>query len=150
MGMNVPDKHSHRIRLYHRQEATGYRGLQYHHHEIHTLFEELIHRPWGASCWNPPVDIWENEDTFTIEMDLPGVKADQVQIWAQNRTLTVEGQRERRQNTKESSARLHERCEGRFSRSFEFDFSIEDETVENHWQDGVLTLIVPKSKMNKV
>ncbi len=144
--MNVPDKHSRRTLLYHRLDAVKHQGLQYHHHEIHALFDELIHKPWGASCWNPPVDIWENDNTFTIEMDLPGVKAEQVRIWAQDRTVTIEGQRERREKTKETSARLHERCEGRFSRVFEFGFNIDEETIENHWQDGVLILIVPKSK----
>jgi HSP20 family protein len=144
--MNVPNKHSHRTQLYHRLEATEHRGLQYHHHEIHALFEELIHKPWGATCWNPPVDVWENEGTFTIEMDLPGVKADKVQTRAQGRTLTIEGQRERNQKDKGASARLHERCEGRFSRSFEFDVRLDEKTIENHWQDGVLTVIVPKSK----
>ena len=144
--MNVPGKHNHRTQLYQQRQVTEYRGLQYHHHEIHTLFEELIHRPWGAACWTPPVDVWENEDTFTIEMDLPGVKGDQVQVQAQGRTLTVEGRRERIPHAKQISSCLHERCDGRFSRSFEFAFTVDDETIEKHWQDGVLTLIVPKSK----
>jgi HSP20 family molecular chaperone IbpA len=144
--MNVPDKHSHRTLLYHRLDAVKHEGLQYLHQEIHTLFDELIHKPWGASCWNPPVDIWESEDAFTIEMDLPGVKAEQVRIWAQERTVTIEGQRDRKEQTKETSVRLHERCEGRFARVFEFEFKVDEGTIENHWQDGVLTLIVPKSR----
>jgi len=144
--MNAPGKHDYRIQLHQQREVTKYQGLQYHHHEIHTLFEELIHKPWGAACWTPPVDVWENEDTFTIEMDLPGVNSDQVQIQAQGRTLTIEGRRERTPHGRSTSSRLHERCDGQFSRSFEFDFVIDDGTVEKHWQDGVLTLIVPKSK----
>jgi HSP20 family molecular chaperone IbpA len=144
--MNVPDKHNRQTLLYHRREAVAHRGLLYHHHEIHALFDELIHKPWGASCWNPPVDIWENAEAYTIEMDLPGVQPDRVEIQVQGRTLTIIGRRERKEKTKETSARLHERCEGRFSRAFEFDFGMDEETIEKHWQDGVLTLIVPKSK----
>lgn len=143
--MNEPGKHNHRIQLYQRA-VTQYQGLQYHHHEIHALFEELIHKPWGAACWTPPADVWENEDTFMIELDLPGVKGDQVEVRPQGRTLTIEGRRERIPHTKQTSSRLHERCDGRFSRSFEFDFPLDSETIENHWQDGVLTLVVPKSK----
>lgn len=145
--MDVPDKHSHRTLLYHQRDAVEHRGLHYHHHEIHALFDELIHRPWGAACWTPPVDIWESEEAFTIEMDLPGLKAEQVRIWTQGRTLTIEGQRERTEKSKETVAHLHERCEGRFSRAFEFEFNLDEKTIENHWQDGVLTLIVPRSKM---
>jgi len=144
--MNVPGKYNYRTQLYRQRDVTAYRGLQYHHHEIHALFEELIHKPWGAACWTPPVDVWENVDAFIIEMDLPGVNGDQVQIRAHDRTLMVEGQRERVPHPKQTSSRLHERCDGRFSRSFEFDFDIDEATIENHWQDGVLTLVVPKSK----
>ncbi len=144
--MNVPDKHSRRTLLYHRRETIEHRGLHYHHHEIRALFDELIHRPWGASCWNPPVDVWEDAEAFTVEMDLPGIKAEQVRIWTQGRTLTIEGQRDRTEKTRETAARLHERCEGRFYRVFEFEFNIDEETIENQWQDGVLTLTVPKSK----
>jgi HSP20 family molecular chaperone IbpA len=144
--MNAPGNHDYRTQLCQQRRVTQDRGLQYHHHEIHTLFEELIHKPWGTACWTPPVDVWENEDTFTIEMDLPGMKGDQIEIRVQGRTLTLEGQRERILHTLQTSSRLHERCDGRFSRSFQFDFILEDETIENRWQDGVLTLIVPKPK----
>jgi HSP20 family molecular chaperone IbpA len=41
---------------------------------------------------------------------------------------------------------LCERPDGRFSRTFEFDGTIEDRNVESRWQDGVLTVTVPKTK----
>jgi len=144
--MSGPVEHGCLTRLHERLETERQRGVFFHHHEVHALFEELIHRPWKAACWNPPVDISENEDRFIIEMDLPGTQADKVTIRAQGKILTIEGQRERRQYVRGTSAHLHERCEGRFSRSFEFDFNIGKETIEDHWQDGVLTLIVPKPK----
>jgi HSP20 family protein len=144
--MDLSGEHSHRIRLYQRQEVMERQGFHCHHHEVHALFDELIHKPWGIGCWNPPVDIWEKKDAFIIEMDLPGLVPDQVRITAQDRTLTVEGQRQPRQNAGQVASRLHERCEGRFARAFEFDYSLEGKKIESHWQDGVLTLIVPKSK----
>jgi HSP20 family molecular chaperone IbpA len=142
-GSNELGRHT---RLHDRGDSERYQGLYFHHHEVHALFEELIHKPWRAACWNPSVDIWENEDTFIIEMDLPGVTPEQVQIQARGRTLTVEGQRELSQNASKFASRIHERCEGRFARTFEFDFAVEGKEVQNRHQDGVLTMIVPKSK----
>jgi HSP20 family molecular chaperone IbpA len=144
--MDLSGEHSHRIRLYQRQERVQHQGFQCHHHEVHALFEELIHRPWGIGCWTPAVDVWEKDDAFIIEMDLPGVVPDQVRIRTQDRTLIVEGQRQLRQNVSQVAARRHERCEGRFARRFEFDYSLEGREIESQWQDGVLTLNVPKPK----
>jgi HSP20 family protein len=144
--MDLSDEHTHRVRLYQRHEVVQQRGFRCHHHEVHALFDELIHKPWGIRCWNPPVDAWEKEDAFIIEMDLPGVSPDQVRIRAQDRTLTVEGERQLGQNAGQAASRLHERCEGRFSRAFEFGYSLEGRDIESTWRDGVLTLIVPKSK----
>lgn len=144
--MNLSDRHNYRTQLHHQGETVQYHGLRYHHHEVHALFEELIHKPWGFACWNPPVDVWESNSAYVIEMDLPGVKAGDVQIQTQGRALGIEGKRHVRQNAAESTARLHERCEGRFSRTFEFDFSIEGQEITSEWQDGVLTVTIPKSK----
>ncbi|OHB67349.1 MAG: hypothetical protein A2Y77_12980 [Planctomycetes bacterium RBG_13_62_9] len=144
--MSLSDRRNYRTQIHHQGEAVQYRGVRYHHHEVHALFEELIHKPWGVACWNPPVDVWENESVYIIEMDLPGVKADDVHVHIHDRALAIEGKRQVRQNADRNTARLHERCEGRFARTFEFDFSIEGQEIASEWRDGVLIVTVPKSK----
>jgi HSP20 family protein len=144
--MNLSNRHYHRTQLHHRQQAAQYRGIRYRQHEVHALFNELIHKRWGTTCWTPPVDVWESETAYIIEMDLPGVHADDVRMEAHERTLSVEGQRQLRQDPNQVTAHIHERCEGRFARTFEFDFNVEGTEVAGNWQDGVLTLTVPKPK----
>jgi HSP20 family protein len=144
--MNQSNRNYHRTQLHHRQEAIRYRGMRYHHHEVHALFDELIHRRWGITCWTPPVDIWESDAAYVIDMDLPGVDAGEVRIEAYNKTLAIEGQRHVRHDANEATARLHERCEGKFGRTFEFEFNIEEVEITRDWQDGALTLTVPKPK----
>ncbi len=144
--MDALNECSRRIRVHRRHETMNRRGLHFQQHEIHAIFEELIHRPWGALRWNPPIDIRESQDAFTIEMDLPGVNADEVRILTDGKTLTIEGERRLQTCVDERTTHLCERPDGRFTRSFEFHDDVEDKEIESRWQDGVLTVIVPKSK----
>lgn len=140
------DQHNHRTQLYHRYETVKHPGFYFHHHEVHALFDELIHRPWGCVNWTPPVDVWENETAFILEMDVPGIEQEQLEIVRQGRTLTIRGQRQLRQDAGKAVGHLHERCEGRFTRTFEFDFVIEEAAIESTRQEGVLTVIIPKPR----
>jgi HSP20 family protein len=143
--MAVSDEHNRRIQVYRRRDTVERRGWYFRHQEVHALFDELIHRPWGAVKWNPAVDVRESKDAFIIEMDLPGVKTEEVRIVKDDRILVIEG---RRQLAKcdEATTHLCERPDGRFTRTFEFDENIENREIKSHWQDGVLTLTMPKSR----
>jgi HSP20 family protein len=141
--MTVSSNHIHRIQILRRDDVRE-KGLYLHRHEIHTLFDELIHRPWGAVRWNPAVDVRENKDAFIIRMDLPGVKIEEVRIVMEGKRLTIEGQR-KLEACDEIASHLCERPDGRFVRTFEFDDDIEGRRIESQWQNGVLTVTVPKS-----
>jgi len=143
--MDVASERHRRIQIHRRQDLAGRRCLQFHHHEVQTMFEELIHRPWSTACWNPPVDVREDPEAFVLEMDLPGVKAEDLQVVVEGRTLSIEG---RRQLAQCNSATTHlcERPDGRFSRAFEFEGNIDNDKIESRWQDGVLTVTIPKTK----
>jgi HSP20 family protein len=143
--MNASGDRNRRIQIRRRHGIVERRGWYLHHHEIHAMFDEIIHRPWGGVKWNPAVDIREDKDAFIIEMDLPGVNPEEVHVLVEGTILAVEG---RRQLGKcdDLTTHLCERPDGRFSRTFEFDGTIEDRNVESRWQDGVLTVTVPKTK----
>jgi HSP20 family protein len=142
--MTASSDHIHRIQIY-RRDALPRNALYFRRHEIHTLFEELIHKPWGAVRWNPPVDVREDPEAFIIEMDLPGVKAEEVRVVADGKNLTIEGQR-KLGVCNEATSHVCERQEGRFARTFEFDDIIEGREIESHWQDGVLKVTIPKPR----
>ena len=53
--------------------------------EVDRLFDELIHRPWGftrsaVEPWNPAVDLYETETAFILEVDLPGIREEDVGV----------------------------------------------------------------------
>jgi HSP20 family molecular chaperone IbpA len=143
--MTALDDRNRIIQVHRRRETVEQRGLYFHRHEIHALFEEMIHRPWAAARWNPAVDIRESREAFLIEMDLPGVKSEDVRVVVDGRMLMVEGHR---QLAKCDGVTTHvcERPAGRFMRTFEFDDEIEKREIKSHWQDGVLTVAIPKPR----
>ncbi len=143
--MTASDDRNRIIQVHRRRETVEHRGLYFHHHEIHALFEEMIHRPWAAARWNPAVDIRESSEAFLIEMDLPGVKSEDVHVVADGKILLIEGHRHLAK-CEEVTTHVCERPDGRFVRTFEFDDDLEKKEIESHWQDGVLTVAVPKSK----
>jgi HSP20 family protein len=143
--MNTISERYRRIQVCRRHGLVERQGLYLHRHEIHAMFDELIHRPWGTMRWNPAVDIREDNDTFIIEADLPGVKAEELQILVEGKTVAIEGQR-RLGKCDEVTSHLCERPDGHFARVFEFDDEIDETQIESRWEDGVLTVTVPKPR----
>ncbi|MCL5282467.1 MAG: Hsp20/alpha crystallin family protein [Planctomycetes bacterium] len=143
--MDISGDRNRRIQVHRRHGIVERRGLYLSHYEIHSMFDEMIHRPWGAVRWNPAVDIREDKEAFIIEMDLPGVKAENVRVLVEGQILAIEGQRQLGP-CEEVTTHLCERPDGRFVRTFEFDANIENRKIESRWHEGVLTVTVPKNK----
>jgi HSP20 family molecular chaperone IbpA len=143
--MAVSEDRYRRIRICRQHGITEKQGLYLHRHAIHALFDEMIHRPWGAVRWNPALDIREDQDAFYLIADLPGVKEQDVQVVVDGKILALEGQR-KLPKCDEATTHLCERPDGSFVRTFEFESDIENSPIESHWEDGVLTVKVPKRK----
>ena len=102
----------------------------------------------GISRFAPPVDVHEDERGLEITLDLPGVPADAIQIEAENQTLTV--QAERRYERKEGrTAHRVERSYGSFIRSFSVPAKYDLSAVAAHYDQGQLTLSVPRSEASQ-
>ncbi len=121
--------------------------------EVERLFDEMIHRPWGVCRevrgWNPSVDLYETEDAFVLEADLPGVKTEDVKVEAENGELVLQGTRviEKRQN--DGPFHTMERSSGHFMRRIKLPESIDKEAIQVEFHDGVLRVTIPKTKNSK-
>jgi HSP20 family molecular chaperone IbpA len=118
--------------------------LSFHRSHVHSLFEELIHKPWGYPQWQPLLDILETQEAFIIQLDLPGVQADDVNIEVHGRTLVIRGKREIRPEQEVTRIHLQERPAGNFVRAVEFEEQLSQDRIKSSWQNGVLTLVVTK------
>lgn len=96
-----------------------------------------------SAVWSPMVDVDENDNEYQISMDLPGMDKKEVKINYQDNTLTVSGERKAVQHD-EHNEHYVERRFGRFYRSFTLPSKADAEKISASYNNGVLTLTVPK------
>jgi HSP20 family protein len=123
---------------------------------VEDAFNEML-RPFGAdpeglagTGFIPRVDIRENADGLVLAMDLPGLGKDDVQITLENNVLTVAG--ERKLATDEKANETWHRVErryGAFTRSFTLGSTVQTDKVEAAFDNGVLTIRLPKQEASK-
>ncbi len=118
---------------------------------LESLFERTPLQNWRdeasfSSDWAPQVDIFEDEKEFTIKADLPEVAKNDVKVSFNAGLLEISG--ERRAETDETGRRFHrsERSYGSFMRSFTLPPGAEGEKAKAEFQQGVLTVHIPRSK----
>jgi HSP20 family protein len=118
--------------------------------EVERLFDEMIHRPWGfcreVRGWNPSIDLYETEDGFVLEADLPGVKFEDVKVEAENGDLVITGWRTLEKTRSDGQFHTMERSSGNFMRRIKLPESIKKDAIEAEFHDGVLRVILTKAK----
>jgi HSP20 family protein len=98
-----------------------------------------------------PMDAWRDGDTFHIEFDLPGVRADSIDLDVERNVLTVRADRPSRDGNVELIA--SERPSGVFSRQLILGDNVDLDNISASYHDGVLALEVPvaeKAKPRKI
>jgi HSP20 family protein len=115
------------------------------------MFDEMIHRPWGfcrdIRGWNPSVDLYETEEAFILEADLPGVKPEDAKVEIENGELVLEGWRSLEKSQSRGQFHTMERCSGSFQRRMKLPQSVDKEAIKADFHDGVLHVILPKVKI---
>jgi HSP20 family protein len=118
--------------------------------EVERLFDEMIHRPWGfcreIRGWNPSVDLYETDDAFVLEADLPGVKLEDVKVDIENGDLVLRGWRALEQSHSHGHFYAMERSSGQFMRRMKLPESVDKTRIKAEFCDGVLRVIIPKAK----
>ncbi|MDE2447322.1 MAG: Hsp20/alpha crystallin family protein [Gammaproteobacteria bacterium] len=97
--------------------------------------------------WAPSVDISETDTEYLLKAQLPAVKREDVHVTYDDGMLTISG--ERRQEKEQKGEKFHriESFHGAFSRSFSLPEAIDAGTIRAEAKDGVITVHVPKSKV---
>jgi HSP20 family protein len=114
------------------------------------LFEESVVRP--ARGWitsevglRVPLDMYESDGHLVIKADLPGLKAEDVDVSIVNDTLTIKGEYQTEEEREEESVHLKERRFGKFQRAIRLPTGVDTEATEATFEDGVLMLTLPKT-----
>jgi HSP20 family protein len=120
--------------------------------QINRLFNDAFERSGEASnltSWAPAVDINETEQELVVKADLPGVDPKDLDIRVENNVLSIRGERKFEKKVNEDNYLRVERAYGSFSRSFSLANTVNPEGIKADYQNGVLTLNVPKREEAK-
>ena len=114
--------------------------------EIDRLFEDTFAR--DGNSWVPAVDVQENEKEILLELELPGLKPENVEVTAENGVLTVRGEKKSgRKEGEENRYHVVERSYGSFMRTFQLPQGIDEEQINAEFENGILMLHIPKAAL---
>jgi HSP20 family protein len=110
------------------------------------LFAEMPGRPStprASGTGFPPLNVWEDEESFHVEVEVPGVSAEALDIDLAGSALTIRGER-KVEAADDVTAHRRERTAGRFERTLELPAEVDADKVDASLKNGVLRLVLPK------
>ena len=129
-----------------------FRGASTLQEQINQMFGNGLARSTEESNltpWAPAVDIYETEHELVVKTDLPDINPQDLDIHVENNILTIRGERKFDVKAHEDNYLRIERAYGSFSRSFSLANSVKSEAIQADYNNGVLTLSLPKREEAK-
>jgi HSP20 family protein len=118
-------------------------------------FEDIFGRPFLPGVWRvfpseemvwaPAINVIEREDKFSVKVELPGVKEEDVNVTVSGGTLTIEGEKKAESEVKKKGYYYSETSYGSFSRSITIPSTVDASKIEANYDKGVLEITLPKS-----
>ena len=102
-----------------------------------------------TSAFAPPLDVYEDEHSITLKIEVPGISEEDIDIRIENNTLTVHGERKFEKEEKEENYRRLERRYGSFTRTFTLPNAVDQESVQADYEKGVLKIKLAKKEEAK-
>jgi len=118
------------------------------------LFEDSFVRPtsWffeGEGRGAVALDMYQTDNDVVVQASLPGFKPEEVEISITGDTLTLKGEHKEEKETKEEDYFFRERRYGSFNRTVTIPVGVKSEKAEATFENGVLTLTLPKAEEAK-
>jgi HSP20 family protein len=120
------------------------------------LFSRLVRRSSqgseGESLENfggfrPAVEMEENENSYEVRAELPGLSEDDINLSLKDNVLTIKGEKRTERTEEEREDTYYsERIYGAFQRSIRFDENIEEDSINAEYSNGILRVHLPKSE----
>jgi HSP20 family protein len=102
-----------------------------------------------STSFAPPVDVYEDEHSILLKIEVPGIDEKEIDVRLENNTLTVHGERKFEKEEKEENFRRVERRYGSFTRSFTLPNTVDAENVTANYDKGVLNIKLAKKSEAK-
>jgi HSP20 family protein len=122
--------------------------------KLNTAMEQLFSNSFvpvfnRASSLSLPLDVTETDETYIVQAVVPGISADSLDIEVKDQVLTIRGEWKRVEQPKDATYHLKERPTGRFERRLQLPLPLNTDGVTATYEDGILTLALPKAEVAK-
>jgi HSP20 family protein len=112
---------------------------------LNRMFEAFSGESFGSGAWVPAIDVYETGDQdVVVKVDLPAMKREDIKVTFENNVLSIEGDRKFVSEVAREQYHRLERGYGAFRRSFTLPTTVDAARVEATYQDGVLTVKLPR------
>jgi HSP20 family protein len=101
------------------------------------------------TAFRPAVDVYEDSEAVHLDVELPGIKAEDIKVDVEGDVLTIRGERKRENTSKKDGYQRFERAYGSFSRAFSLGQDVDAENVVAKYEHGVLKLSLNKKAASK-
>ena len=133
-----------RLVQYERPAVTGF-GLG----RLSSLQDELDQLFEVQRAWTPALDVAETKDNYSVQVELPGLKREDIEVALDDGTLVIRGERKAEVPVEGTAIHRQERCYGKFSRALTLPSAVAADKVTAVYRDGILTVTVPKAEEAK-
>ena len=102
-----------------------------------------------TGTWNPAVDVFEDDGTYVIKAELPGMDKKDISLDVNDGVLTLRGERKHESEEKKDTYYRREMSYGTFQRSFRLPGDVNADNITADYKDGVLKVAIPKPEERK-
>jgi HSP20 family protein len=121
--------------------------------EFDRFFDDMFNVWQGVGgedrAWMPSVDVIEKNGDYEFKAELPGMKKEDIDVVFDNGELVIRGERKWEDEEKKENYRRVERRYGKFERRFVLPEQVKSDEVKAEYEDGVLSVVVPKIEAPK-
>jgi HSP20 family protein len=110
-------------------------------------FAPVVGRELAPASWTPATDVRETEPEVVIEMELPGVSPESVELTADRGVLRVRGEKTSSHRASDQRVYLAERVHGAFERAFRLPTGLDESAISAEFENGLLRIRLPKSAL---
>jgi HSP20 family protein len=118
--------------------------------QMNRLFDNVLGQPSPSAmmerAWAPPVDMYETKNEIVLAVELPGLNEKDIRLSITGDLLTIQGERQWSDETREAGHCRQERWFGKFERAISLPIPVETGQVKATYRDGVLTVKLPKTE----
>lgn len=123
------------------------RGFNYLNSMVNNLEERGLES--GISSFTPVINSREDKDAYYVEIDLPGIKKEDVIIDVKDNVISISGERKVKKEVKKESYYKMESKYGKFLRSFTLPENVNVDKISAKGENGVVEVVIPKHEVSK-